>query len=213
MSEHHPEVTMPVAASDADCPDLPDELIDELLVGARTPEEIIGPGGLLQQLTKRLGALAGELADEEIDLCATSELERARLTANIALADKAVPRIVLPELNDPLYGRYEGGPLESYIAWALVNDSAAEPPGGGERRQRLVARYATAFRKLRERPERTILIVTHSLPVAYVRMALEGQDPAPRVPLVEYAKIQAIAARELEQAVTGLERWCAAPTW
>jgi broad specificity phosphatase PhoE len=158
-------------------------------------------------------ALAGELADEGIDLCATSELERTHQTADIALADKPVPRIVLPELNDPLYGRYEGGPLESYLAWALANDSAAEPPGGGERRQRLVVRYATGFRKLLERPERTILIVTHSLPVAYILMALAGQDPAPRVPLVEYAKIHAIAARELGQAVTRLERWCAAPTW
>src|SRR5204862_2001312 len=33
---------------------LPDEVIDELLAGARTEEEIVGPGGLLAQLTKRL---------------------------------------------------------------------------------------------------------------------------------------------------------------
>jgi putative transposase len=33
---------------------LPDGLIDELLAGARTEEEIAGPGGLLGQLTKRL---------------------------------------------------------------------------------------------------------------------------------------------------------------
>jgi broad specificity phosphatase PhoE len=158
-------------------------------------------------------ALAAVLADEEIDLCATSELERTHQTADIALTGKAVPRIVLPELNDPLYGRYESGPLESYLAWALANDSAAEPPGGGERRQQLVTRYAAGFRKLLERPERTILIVTHSLPVAYVLMALAGQDPAPRVPLVEYTKVHAVAARELEQAVTRLESWCAAPTW
>jgi broad specificity phosphatase PhoE len=158
-------------------------------------------------------ALARELADEDIDLCATSELERTRQTADIALADKAVPRVVLPELNDPQYGRYEGGPLESYLAWALANDSAAEPPGGGERRQRLVARYANGFRKLLERPECTMLIVTHSLPVAYVLMARAGLDPAPRVPLVEYANIHTIATRELEQAVTRLESWCAAPTW
>jgi putative transposase len=35
-------------------PELPDELIDELLAGARTPEEVTGPDGLLQHLTKRL---------------------------------------------------------------------------------------------------------------------------------------------------------------
>src|SRR6516225_6179576 len=33
---------------------IPDEVIDHLLAGARTEEEIAGPGGLLAQLTKRL---------------------------------------------------------------------------------------------------------------------------------------------------------------
>jgi putative transposase len=44
---------------------IPDELIDELLAGARTEEEIAGPGGLLAQLTKRLieRAMAVELTD------------------------------------------------------------------------------------------------------------------------------------------------------
>src|SRR5580658_4943137 len=44
---------------------LPDEVIDELLAGARTEEEIAGPGGLLSQLTKRLveRAMEVELTD------------------------------------------------------------------------------------------------------------------------------------------------------
>jgi putative transposase len=44
---------------------LPDELIDELLAGARTEEEITGSGGLLAQLTKRLveRAMEVELTD------------------------------------------------------------------------------------------------------------------------------------------------------
>jgi transposase-like protein len=44
---------------------LPDELVDELLQGARTEEEIVGPGGLLSRLTKRLveRALEVELTD------------------------------------------------------------------------------------------------------------------------------------------------------
>jgi putative transposase len=44
---------------------LPDELVDELLAGARTEEEIVGPGGLLSQLTKRLveRAMEVELTD------------------------------------------------------------------------------------------------------------------------------------------------------
>ena len=44
---------------------LPDELVDELLAGAKTEEEIVGPGGLLSQLTKRLveRAMEVELTD------------------------------------------------------------------------------------------------------------------------------------------------------
>ena len=42
-----------------------DEVIDELLAGARSEEEIVGPGGLLAQLTKRLveRAMEAELTD------------------------------------------------------------------------------------------------------------------------------------------------------
>jgi putative transposase len=56
---------MAIVASDVDLADLPDELIDELLAGARTPEEITGPDGLLQRLTKRLveRAMAAELTE------------------------------------------------------------------------------------------------------------------------------------------------------
>jgi putative transposase len=44
---------------------LSDELVDELLAGARTPQELTGPGGLLAQLTKRLveRAMSAELDD------------------------------------------------------------------------------------------------------------------------------------------------------
>jgi hypothetical protein len=44
---------------------LGDELIDELLAGARSEEEIVGAGGLLSQLTKRLveRAMVVELTD------------------------------------------------------------------------------------------------------------------------------------------------------
>ena len=44
---------------------IPDEVIDELLAGASTEEEIAGPGGLLAELTKRLieRAMEVELTD------------------------------------------------------------------------------------------------------------------------------------------------------
>ncbi len=157
--------------------------------------------------------LAEQISGEDIDLCVTSELERTRQTADIALAQRSVRRIVLAELNDPLYGGYEGGPLDAYLAWAHANDSAAAPPGGGEARQTLVARYAAGFRRIVDRRERAIFVVAHSLPIAYVLAALAGRDPAPSVPLVEYAKPYVVSAGELSRAIARLEAWCAAPSW
>jgi putative transposase len=40
---------------------LPDELVDELLAGAKTEQEIFGPGGVFSQLTKRLAERAMEV--------------------------------------------------------------------------------------------------------------------------------------------------------
>jgi putative transposase len=56
-----PELELPREVRDR----LADEVIDELLAGARTEEEIVGPGGVLAQLTKRLveRALAVELTE------------------------------------------------------------------------------------------------------------------------------------------------------
>jgi putative transposase len=44
---------------------LPDEPVDELLAGANSEEEIVGPGGVLSQLTRRLveRAMEVELTD------------------------------------------------------------------------------------------------------------------------------------------------------
>src|SRR6185312_11201843 len=52
-----------VARSDGER--IPDEVIDQLLAGASTEEEIAGPGGLLAQLTRRLveRAMEVELTD------------------------------------------------------------------------------------------------------------------------------------------------------
>src|SRR2546423_3401908 len=45
---------------------LSDEVIDELLAGARAEEEVVGPGGVLAQLTKRLveRAMSAELTGQ-----------------------------------------------------------------------------------------------------------------------------------------------------
>jgi broad specificity phosphatase PhoE len=163
-----------------------------------------------EQQARRLGE---QLAGDRIDLCVTSEFERARRTAELALDGREVPRLVLPELNDPRYGSFEGQLLEDYRAWAGASPSSAAAPGGGESRRAIVARYVRGFRTVLERPEACVLVVSHSLPVAYVLAARAGDPPGPRVPLVDYAYPYRLDAEELERAVALLDGWVAEPTW
>jgi broad specificity phosphatase PhoE len=158
-------------------------------------------------------ALGRLLAREHIDLCVTSAFPRTIETAEIALAGRDVPRLVVSELNDPRAGAFEGGPLSEYRAWARAARSVDVPPGGGESRRELVERYARAYRTVLERPERVILVVGHSLPTAYALRALDGDGPTPTVPLVAYAQPYRLGAEELAAVIDRLEAWVAAPTW
>jgi broad specificity phosphatase PhoE len=163
-----------------------------------------------EEQARRLGE---QLAGAEIDLCVTSEFERVRQTADLALAGREVPRLVLPELNDVRFGRFEGGTLAAYRKWAGANDPTVEAPGGGESRSSTVGRYVRAYRTILERPQRLVLVVAHGLPIRYVLNALERTDPAPLVEQVAYAEPHWLTSRQLEEAVSALERWAAAPAW
>jgi broad specificity phosphatase PhoE len=167
------------------------------------------PGPLTERGREEALVLGEQLSDDAIDLCVTSEFERVRETADLALAGREIPRLVLSGLNDPLYGSFEGGPLADYRAWAHAHRSD-EAPEGGEARQEIVARYAAAFREVLARPEATVLVVAHSLPIAYI---LGKAPPGPVVPLVEHATAYRLSAGELGAAVSILEDWLAAPTW
>ena len=175
--------------------------------------EVGVPGALTERGEDEARALGRAIATDEIDVCVTSEFERTRQTADLALAGRDVPRVVVAELNDPRYGSFEGGALDDYRAWASSVSSRDEVPGGGESRHAIVERYARGFRRVLDRDEVTTLVVIHSLPIAYVLAAHAGAVPAPRVPLVEHAHPYRFGADELERDMAILEEWCAAPTW
>jgi probable phosphoglycerate mutase len=157
-------------------------------------------------------ALGRVLEREAIDLCAVTEFERVRETAELALADRKVPFLVVPELNDPRYGEFEGGSLDAYREWVWERGALDAPPGG-EHRGEIVSRYARGLRVLLERPEETVLLVAHSLPIAYLRDAAVGTAPRSRMDMVEYAQVLRFGRGELERAIEVLETWAAAPAW
>jgi probable phosphoglycerate mutase len=153
---------------------------------------------------RRLGEL---IANDPIELCITSEFERAKETADIALDGVDVPRVVMPELNDIAVGAFEGGVLEAFRAWISEHGPAAVPPGGGESRAQTAVRYARGFRMIAARPEDVILVVCHGLPVAFAVGCARGEDPPLFLRQEEYAVPNRLSAEDLTRAADVLDRW------
>jgi len=175
-----------------------------------------GDPGLTGRLTEagveQARALGKALRETPIGLCVVTEFERTRQTADVALAGREVPRLVLPELNDIHVGEFEGGLLETYRAWAR-DRSPVELPAGGESRAGVAERFARGFRQVLARPEETVLVVAHGLPIRYVLLAIEGTEPRPVVESVDYATPYRLSRTDLEHAVERLELWVKDPIW
>jgi broad specificity phosphatase PhoE len=159
---------------------------------------------------RHLGEL---LATEPIDVCVTSEFERARETADLALDGRDVPRLVLPELDDIRFGEFEGRALAEYREWAHAHAPEDEVPGNGESRVETIRRYVRGYRTILARPERTILVIAHGLPIRYVLDSIAGQIPAAKVEQVPYAEPFPVSAADLTAAVERLEAWLLDPAW
>ena len=158
-------------------------------------------------------ALGEAVAAEPIDLCAVTEFERVRETAELALDGRDVPFLVVAELNDPRIGEFEGRSIDEYGRWIWPKGPLEAPPGGGEHRAELAARYARGLRTLLERPEAMVLHVGHAHPIAYLRDALAGATPRSQIEPVGYVEVLRLDEAELRAAVELLEAWAASPAF
>ncbi len=178
----------------------------ELSLAGRTNGDPSLAVGLTEAGRDQARQLGRELADEPVDLCVTSEFQRARETADLALEGRSVPRLVLAELNDIRFGEFEGRLLTEYRKWAHSHGPEEPAPGGGDSRAQTVARYVAAYGQLLDRPEASVLVVAHGLPVRYVLDAVEGRNPAAAVAQVPYAEPFRLSAEELRTAVAQIGR-------
>lgn len=168
----------------------------------------------LTELGRQQAQQLGErLAGEPIGLCVVTEFERTTETADLVLAGREVPRLVVPELNDPFYGAFESGPLATYRKWAATHGPEDEPPGGGETRLAIASRYVRGFRIVLERRETTVLVVCHSLPIAFAVASADGRSPRAKMPLITPAEPHVLYADQLAQGIERLEDWTRDPVY
>jgi broad specificity phosphatase PhoE len=119
--------------------------------------------------------LGQQLAHVPIELCVHTRFGRTQETAEIALEGRGVPFEVDPLLDDIDVGELEGLTLEDYRAWKRAHTRSDSFPGG-ESLDGAARRYAQAYRELLERPEASILVVTHEIPLRYAINAADGSE-------------------------------------
>ena len=170
------------------------------------------PGEGLSELgVEEALALREALVHEPIDLGVSTRLARTLETLDVALGDRDVPRLVLAGLDEIGFGSFDGGALADYRTWAFENEADVLCPGGGESRASAAERFAGALDTLLERPEETILAVSHSLPIRYVLDAADGVFPAARIVHVAHATPHELDATAVERAAETLRVWAAKP--
>jgi broad specificity phosphatase PhoE len=119
--------------------------------------------------------LGRRLAQLPIELCVHTRFGRTRETADAVLGDRPVPRLEEALLDDIDVGDLEGETIEAYRAWKREH-ARSEPFPGGESLDDAARRYALAFRRLVERPEQSVLVVCHEIPIRYGLNAAAGSD-------------------------------------
>ena len=119
--------------------------------------------------------LGQQVAHIPLDLCVHTQFSRTLETAEIALAGRDVPIEIAPLLDDIDVGGLEGLSIEDYRAWKREH-TRRDPFPGGESLDAAARRYAQAFRKLLGRPETSVLVITHEIPVRYAINAADGSD-------------------------------------
>jgi 2,3-bisphosphoglycerate-dependent phosphoglycerate mutase len=119
--------------------------------------------------------LGQQLAHLPLDLCVHTRFVRTYETAELALAGRDVPFEEVPGLDDIDIGDLEGQTIDEYHVWKRAHTRRDAFPGG-ESLDGAARRYADAFEQLLERPERTILVVTHEIPLRYAINGADGSD-------------------------------------
>ena len=119
--------------------------------------------------------LGQQLAHIPLQLCLHTEFSRTRETAEIALRGRDVPLAEDARFGDVNLGELEGKTLDEYRAWKRAHSRSDAFPGG-ESLDDAARRYAGAFGRLLERPETTILVVTHEIPLRYAINAADGSS-------------------------------------
>jgi alpha-ribazole phosphatase len=123
-----------------------------------------------------IASCADQVEGLEVNAIVSSDLLRARASAEAAASALGRPATIDPRWRELDFGAWDGLPATAVDADALGrfwSDPDANPPPGGERWSTLVARVSEALAAL---PDGPVLIVTHAGAMRAAMAALCGMD-------------------------------------
>ena len=113
-------------------------------------------------------ALADELADTPLDAVYSSDLSRARETAQVVAETHGLEVTALPDLRERHFGSWEGL-SDDEIQQRFPAEIANGTLGDGETRDEMDRRVLAALEEIaRKHPDGTVLVVSHGGPLRAV---------------------------------------------
>jgi broad specificity phosphatase PhoE len=125
-------------------------------------------GGLTDRGREQAGRARDLLASTPIDLCVMTNFQRSIETADIILAGRDVPRLVVELLNDPPAGDFELRPYGEMEAWLAANGPEAPLPGTGRTIRECFETIRRGVILVASRPQASILAVIHGLAISWL---------------------------------------------
>ena len=137
------------------------------------------------------------------------------MTADVALEGRDVPRLVVPELNDPLYGPYEGNGHRGVPRLGRRTRRRPTVPGdGGESRYAIVERYVSRLpRRAATGPRSRSSSSRTRCRCRTCSARSRASSPARACRSFPTRSPTASPPRSSNAAIGVLEGWLAAPTW
>lgn len=121
------------------------------------------PGGLTDRGKEQAMRARHLLASTPVDLCITTNFQRTIETADIVLAGRNVPRLVVAQLSDPPSGDFELRPYSELDAWRAANGHEALLAGNDRTLREHFQAAREGVRLVASCPETSILAVIHGL--------------------------------------------------
>jgi broad specificity phosphatase PhoE len=154
--------------------------------------------------------LAAQLQNVSIDAAVHTRFKRTATTARLVLDRPGVLIVCEPFLDDVGCGSFEGVPIAEDHAWRAARPRSARPPRG-ESIVEASRRSACGLRRITQRPEEVLLLVTHELSMRYLINGAAGSEdiagPRSDVPnalpfLFDGESVERAAGR-IEEALSG----------